>query len=245
MSRDFVCSAVTPKCSIGQRIYEHISEECVIDREPWVQERIGRIMARFQDCGGLQRDYEVIVPWISTPTAFTAPGRFIFFTRSLFQQCATDDMAAFVIAHEISHHQLGHLAKFPAFVADSIKSDIQLLTAALYRVLVTRIHGPEDECDADRNAIDLCVRAGYDAFGCLKLFDRLEKMALDIGDIKGAYGPNESDDELDEDASMLTKVQIWLYQRKRGYLPIRDRREMLLQHLNSSFQSNTTLSKTP
>ena len=64
------------------------------------------------------------------------------------------------------------------------------------------------------------------------MFDILEQHALDMGDYDIVYGPDEeSDDELDEDASWMTKVQIWAWQRKRGYLPVRDRRQMLMKHL--------------
>ena len=72
--------------------------------------------------------------------------------------------------------------------------------------------------------------AGYEIGLCIELFDVLESHALDVGDLDAVFGPQESDDELSEDASWGTKLRIWLYQRKRGYLPIRDRREMLKQH---------------
>jgi len=49
--------------------------------------------------------------------------------------------------------------------------------------------------------------------------------------LKAVFGPDESDDELLPDASKATKIKIWLYQRKKGYLPIRDRRQMLVHHL--------------
>jgi len=71
--------------------------------------------------------------------------------------------------------------------------------------------------------------ANYDGQKCIGLFN---KLALDMGDIEAVFGPDESDDELFEDASWDTKIRIWLYQRKRGYLPIRDRREMLVRHLD-------------
>ena len=38
-------------------------------------------------------------------------------------------------------------------------------------------------------------------------------------------------DELDEDAPWTTKAQIWAWQHRRGYLPIRDRRQMVRKHL--------------
>lgn len=69
----------------------------------------------------------------------------------------------------------------------------------------------------------------------LKLFDIAEQHALDMGDCDVVYGPDEeSDDELDENASWKTKAQIWVWQRRRRYLPIRDRRQMLLKHLRKA-----------
>jgi hypothetical protein len=66
----------------------------------------------------------------------------------------------------------------------------------------------------------------------LELFNILEQYALYMGDDDLVYGPDEeSDDELDENASWKTKAQIWAWQRRRGYLPIRDRRQMLVNHL--------------
>jgi hypothetical protein len=78
----------------------------------------------------------------------------------------------------------------------------------------------------------LCLAGGYEANQCLEIFDVLEHLALDRGDLDMVYGPDvESDDELEENANWTTKAQIWAWQRKRGYLPIRDRRQMLLKHL--------------
>jgi len=228
-------SAKQSETSIGQIIFDTLEDEVVLEREAWVLERIDSILKKLRQGTKFDKDYKVVVPWISNYTAFTAPGDYVFFSRKLFQECATEETAALIIAHEISHHLLGHLDKFPATFKDSTKSDMQILIAALYRVVETRIHGPELECDADRHALDMCIRAGYDPFECLKLFDKMEKMALDMGDIAGVFGPDEADDELLPDAPTGTKIKIWLYQRRRGYLPIRDRREMLLHHIRTHY----------
>jgi hypothetical protein len=45
------------------------------------------------------------------------------------------------------------------------------------------------------------------------------------------YGPENSDNDLDENASWKVKAEIWAWQHKRGYLPIRDRQKMLLKYL--------------
>jgi predicted Zn-dependent protease len=164
--------------------------------------------------------------------AFTAPGRYIFFSRRLYERCATDDQVALVVAHEIAHHDLGHINLFAGWAHKIIGFPGATLFAFAFHALERRLYGPETECDADRHGMDLCLAAGYDGKRALELFDILERHALDLGDYDIVYGPDEeSDDELDEDASWMTKAQIWAWQRKRGYLPIRDRRQMLTKHL--------------
>jgi hypothetical protein len=60
----------------------------------------------------------------------------------------------------------------------------------------------------------------------------MEQIALDLGDRDIVYGPDaESDEELSPDASRLTKVRIWAWQRTRGYLPLQDRLEALRHHV--------------
>ena len=215
----------------GEIIYEAIKENVIIESAPWAIERVDRVLKRLHEVRGKGDQFSVVIPWLEKFTAFTAPGRYIFFARRLFQLCDSDDMAAMVIAHEMSHHDLGHIEVFPDWLQNVTHLDVQILILALFRIVETRIYGPEQECDADRNALELCIKAGYDGPKCIELFNKLEKFALDMGDITEAYGPHDSDDELSENASWSTKIRVWLYQRKRGYLPIRDRREMLLKHL--------------
>lgn len=217
---------------IGDVIYSAIKENAIIESAPWAIERVDRVLKRLHQVRGKGDQFSVVIPWIEKYTAFTVPGRYIFFARQLFQLCDCDDMAAMVIAHEMSHHDLGHTKVFPDWFRNVTNLDVKVLIFALYRIVETRIYGPEQECDADRNALELCVKAGYDGQKCISLFNKLEKLALDMGDIDAVFGPDESDDELSEDASWSTKIRIWLYQRKRGYLPIRDRREMLVKHLD-------------
>jgi len=145
--------------------------------------------------------------------------------------CRTDEAVAFVIAHEVAHHRLGHLDTFPDWLADIPGSQIPFLIQGLYRSIEARLYGPEAEVKADLMAIDLCVTAGYQAKKCLEIFDILEKFALDMRDVDMVFGPEEADDELDQDAPLSTKLRIWIWQRTRGYLPLRDRRQEILKHL--------------
>jgi len=45
--------------------------------------------------------------------AFTAPGRYIYVTGRLMEYCPGEASLAFTIAHELAHHDLGHLRYFP------------------------------------------------------------------------------------------------------------------------------------
>jgi len=78
-------------------------------------------MSKFSKSCDLKKDYKVVIPWLNEFTAFTTPGDYRFFSRKLFQECSKEAMAAFVIAHEISHHKLGHLDKFPESFSESKK----------------------------------------------------------------------------------------------------------------------------
>ena len=93
-------------------------------------------------------------------------------------------------------------------------------------------YGPEKECAVDKRAVDLCIEAGYDIEKCLTFFDVLEKFALDFGDLDIVFGPDESDEELSEDADWVTRLRIWCFKTRRGYLPIRDRRQMLIRYVS-------------
>ena len=158
-------------------------------------------------------------------------GRYIYVSRRLLEICRTDEAVAFLIAHEVAHHRLGHLDTFPEWLADIPGSQIPILMQALYRSIEARLYGPEAEVKADLLAIDLCVKGGYPPNECLEMFDVLEKVALDMRDVDIVFGPDEADNELDEDAPFSTKLRIWIWQRTRGYLPLRDRRNAIVKHL--------------
>jgi hypothetical protein len=217
--------------STGEWIYRFMRWNIQIEEEAWALERVKRVMGRL--CAGrMEKPFIVIIPWLQWMSAFTTPDRYIFFSRRLFEQCRTDEEVAFVLAHEIAHHELGHLDVFKHVEARIHPLPKNEITTTLLYHLVRRLYGPENECAADRHAIDLCRAAGYDGLKCIEIFDALEDHALDMGDHDGVYGPNAgSDDELDENASWKTKAQIWIWQRKRGYLPIRDRRQMLRKYV--------------
>ncbi len=223
---------IVPKdpLDIGEILFKALKEEFVFETAEWAIDRTERAYKRINRVRSENTEFSIHIPWLEVVTAFTSPGSHIFISRRLFERCRNDEMAAFVIAHEIAHHDLGHVKVFPDWLPRLTTKEAGILLQALYRVVEKRIYGPEQECDADRYAIELCRKAGYSTDLCIELFDVLENHALDVGDLNAVFGPQERDDELSGDADWGTKLRIWLYQRKRGYLPIRDRREMLKRH---------------
>jgi predicted Zn-dependent protease len=209
----------------GDWLYSEIEAEAFFEQDGFMPDQVRRAASRLQQHRPLQHRYVVHVPWLDAINAFTAPGRHIYFGRRLLERCPHEDSVAFVIAHEIAHHDLFHLAAFDGpFARRAGRLQAGLLVVLFYRYLQKRIYSPERELDADRHALDLCVAAGYDLGKCIYLFHVMELIALDRGDPDAVFGlDSESDEELASSASAMTRARIWLYQRQRGYLPIQDR----------------------
>lgn len=224
-----------PGTSFGEWLRERVEEATFVERNGFFPEQVGRVADRLQADRPAGERLDVIVPWLKIRSAFTAPGRYIYFSRGLLERCPHDEAVAFVVAHEIAHHDLGHLDMFRgSFARRAARLGAGQLLVLFFRLLQKRIYSPEWECDADRRAIELCVRAGYNGEKCLYLFHVLMMHALDMGDITGAYGlDEESDQELAPTADFMTRARIRLWHLRRGYLPIQDREALVRQHLES------------
>lgn len=218
----------------GDWLYRELTADVHREETGWAPERVERVAARLQADRAEEVRLVPIVLWIRVFTAFTTVGRYIYVGRRLLERCADDESAAFLVAHEIAHHDLGHLSA-PDWLPEGVRKRGGRIMASLYASMAHRVHGPERECAADRHALDLCVRAGYDPVKCLELFGVLERYAAEVGDEDMIHGPDaDSDDELAPDASWGTRARIWLWQRSRGYLPIRDRHGALVRYLGET-----------
>ena len=160
-----------------------IEEAFVVEREGWAAERVERVSERLQQ--GEAERFETLVLWMDEHTAFTAPGSTVYFSRRLLERLPDDDAAAFVIAHEIAHHKLGHVPQVPKrFIA---RFPIRIVLALLDRWIT----GQQQETDADLVAIEMCIDAGYDVERCLHALAQLAIVALDYGDIDGVLGAED------------------------------------------------------
>jgi Zn-dependent protease with chaperone function len=161
---------------------EQIERECVVEREGWAAERVARVSERLQRDVPAAERLETLVIWIDRYNAFTAPGRTIYMSRRLLERFADDDAAAFVVAHELAHHRLGH-------VPPPLPTGLLLLPLRIVLALLRlRVATPAHERDADLLAIEMCLEAGYDPARCIAAFELLDQVALDYGDIDGSLG---------------------------------------------------------
>lgn len=181
---------------------QQIEREFVVEADGWAHERVARVDERLQRGVAAGDLFETLVIWWDAHNAFTVPGKSIYLSRRLLERIRHDDAAAFVIAHEIAHHRLGH-------VPDAALAS-QLLPLRIAIALISRrITGPEQEQDADLLAIEMCLEAGYDLERCCAALELLREIALDYGDVEGALGPEPA--------------TRWLWSRRRGYFSVAER----------------------
>jgi len=224
---------IEPGLAFGTWLYNEIADECVLEKTGWAPERVDRVALRLQGVVPEGERFVVVVPWSEIVTAFTAPGKYIYFSRRLLERCTDDESAAFVVAHEIAHHQLGHLRIFSHRLAALARVSNGWMAAVYVHAIERAVYGPEKESAADHRALDLCLQAGYDGRKCLRVFEILSQHALDLGDTQVTFGL-ETNDEDDEAAEMpwTSRLRTWVWERMRGYPSLQERREALERYLD-------------
>jgi hypothetical protein len=206
---------------------ELLAEYGADTEEPWVAQRLDRVMARLNAVR--QDGIPLVAHCLRIPafTAFTVPGRNVYVARQLLERLPTDECAAFVLGHEAAHHDLGHLEIFHSWLDVLPRGTLGLVVGSLVWKVSHRLYGPERESQADQYAVELCLDAGFDGALCLQAFDILEQESLHRGDIDGVFGPENLLDPTDPgQGSLAYQAQRWLWSRARRYLPLRERREI-------------------
>lgn len=153
----------------GPDIDEQVESDLVVEDSGWAVEQVERVLVRLHKGRPREARFDVRIAWLSREAAFTTPSRTITLTRALLDRPGmTDATTAFALAHEMAHHDLGHLSTGRGIA---------------HALLITR----SAEEDADDAAFDHCRRAGYDAEDVLRLFDILSMWAQDYGATDDAF----------------------------------------------------------
>lgn len=163
-----------------------IEEAFVVERTGWAFERVQRVTERLQAGVPAAQRLETLVLWLDDHNAFTAQGRTVYLSRRLLERLPDDDAAAFVIAHELAHHRLGHLPALPA-------NWLGVARLLLVRLETAWAATPARETDADLLAIEMCIDAGYDPERCIEALHHLVNVSLDYGDVDGVLGADSAE----------------------------------------------------
>jgi predicted Zn-dependent protease len=218
--------------ALGEWLHTELVDNFGLETEAWAVATTRRVERQLQVYRAPRDRMVAEILWLAEPNAFTAPGRYLYITRELLQRAASDDPVAFVVAHEMAHHDLGHLDAFRGHASILRRIPAGARIALLVRAAEWLLIGPEAEADADRYAFQLCRKAGYDPLKCLELFDILESYALDHGALDTVFGSEESmADEVQAVRHWASRLKEWGFRRIHRYPSIRERKDSLLRLL--------------
>ena len=207
--------------ALGRAVYDFFHEHTVIEDASWARQRIARVLLRLQSVRMEKKRFRVTVPWIQMQTAFTLPGRHIFVSRNLFQLCRNDDQFAFIVAHEMAHHDLQHVVGvLPAWLDQVLNDKLHAVFWLARQSFVKEKTRHLQEFEADEYALRLCVKAGFDPVKCLSIFGVLEHILLDRRAISSIFG-EESGETWEE------QVKQKMFSGVKTHPPLRARREAL------------------
>jgi Zn-dependent protease with chaperone function len=232
------------KRPLGERVHSNFLGQLGLTSQDFSHERVARVMAALNAVRAPLSPMVGEVLWLSPPTAFTLPGRYVYITRRFIERCRSDDPVAFALAHEIAHHDLGHLSRAERWV-DSALAFIPAALAVLTLERVARwLHSRDNELAADAYALGLCRKAGFDPKRCLQCFDILGWYMLDLHDLDGVYGTDE-ELELDPDraSNLIGRISTgwrrWRAQHRRSHPSLHKRRQILLSQIADTASSGS------
>ncbi|GAB6040961.1 M48 family metallopeptidase [Endothiovibrio diazotrophicus] len=162
-------------------------------------------LARYSSLPETYAGYRVGIIKGKAPNAFAAPGGMILLTEGLVALAQNEEQLAAVVAHEIAHVALGHgvaVLKTANFTeAGAIVGEAQLSrkmggagamghlfsqsVSAVVQKLVVNGYSQDQEFDADREAVRILYRAGYDPTAATALLQRLAARNQKAGEHQG------------------------------------------------------------
>jgi len=219
-----VKQAPDPRNEFAEWLHSELVEGFAQEREAWASDRVERVQRRINEFRPGEPPLDTTILWMAPPVAFTLTGRHVYISRTLLERLPTDDAAAFVLSHEAAHHDLGHLDLFAGWANWLPQTHAAGYVAALARLFEHKTYGPERENDADRYAIELTLRMGYNGDLAVQALAILENLSLDRGNIDGVFGPENLLDPTDpKHESTAYQIQRWVWTHLHGYHPLHER----------------------
>jgi Zn-dependent protease with chaperone function len=224
------------KRHLGERLHVLFLQAYGLKKRDFAHEAVDRAMTALNAARSPRPPMVGEVLWMSPPIAFTLPGPYCYVSRRFIERCASDAPVAFALAHEIGHHDLGHLRRAESWAAGAIVHvPLQLAVLLLYQ-LQRWMYSRDMELAADAYALELCRKAGFEPKQCLECFDILSRYMLDHHDIDGVYG---TDEELELNPQLAAnpidrlyiESRLWMARHRRSHPAIQERRRALLSQI--------------
>ena len=157
---------------------------------------LGQTLAQFSDKPETFGGYHFLIMETDDVNAFSAPGGLIFISRGMIRCCQNEDALAAVLAHEIGHVELQHglqaisksrmTSALTILATESAKSfggkELAQLTEAfegsiadVTSTMMNNGYSREYERQADRVAVTILQRSGYDPNGLTAMLTQMKK----------------------------------------------------------------------
>ena len=191
---------------LGKKVLLEIRKEADFVRDLNVQAFVERIGYSLVDqLGPTPFDFKFYVINELDPNAFAVPGGYIFINTGLITLAENEQEIAGVLSHEISHVTQRHISQM---IEKSKRLSIATLAAMIAGMVagrggagsaasvamaqgtlgaLTLKYSREIEADADQHGLNLLIKAGYDPYGMINFFKRLQKVSLAIAPKVPAY----------------------------------------------------------
>jgi len=199
--------ALTPQAErrIGERVMreirrdpDYIGDWLVLDYLDSVAARLAAA-ASAQFIGGYRPDFEIFAIRDGQINAFSLPGGFIGVNTGLIVATQTESELASVIGHEMGHVLQRHIARM---LSQNVRTGLAALAGVLFGILAGVLAHSGDlgsaialgsqayavdtqlrfsraaEHEADRVGFKLLSGAGYDPWGMVAFFERLERDSM-------------------------------------------------------------------
>ncbi|MDD5383657.1 MAG: M48 family metalloprotease [Gallionella sp.] len=189
-------TSVEEETAIGRQIAGNLLGAAPLVKDAKLQKyvnNVGRWVANQSERPELEWHFGVIDS--NDVNAFAAPGGYIFVTRGLYRLLQSEAELAGVLAHEVGHvirqHHLKILQQSKLLdlgsqvVAKNVgggSDKVQGLIGSGAEI-VSRSLDKDAEFEADRIAVVLATRAGYDAFGLPAVLQQIGHFAKNDGDV--------------------------------------------------------------
>ena len=149
-------------------------------RQAYVED-VGRVLAAHATRRGMVYEFHVVDS--SAPNAFAIAGGHVYITAGMLALLETEAELASVLGHEISHIDLRHCIERYQYALKLEKLHAapagQMLD--VFRTLASVEYAKYQEMDADAQGVRLAVESGYNPDAAVRVFYRLNRLAVRRG----------------------------------------------------------------